>query len=78
MHPSPQHADVQGRLAKSSSQRITTALRGHDTSTATAESQNADALELAVELIELRYREYCARVELEILITEGGIGAGCL
>jgi hypothetical protein len=78
MHTSPQHEEVHGRLPRSSSQRITTALRGHDTSTPTAESQNADALALAVELIELRYGEYRARVELEILITEGGIEAGCL
>jgi hypothetical protein len=78
MYPSPQTADVHVRLAKPSSQRITTALCGHDTSTATAEWQDAEALELAEELIELRYREYCARLELEILITEGGIEAGCL
>jgi len=78
MQPSVLSADAHSRLAKSSSQLITTALRGHDTRNTTAESQNADAFEFAVELIELRYREYCARVELEFLITEGEIQAGCL
>jgi hypothetical protein len=78
MHTSPQHEDVLSRLARSSSQRIATALRGQLTSTPSTESQNPDALELAVELIELRYQEYCARVELEILIAEDRIGVGCL
>jgi hypothetical protein len=78
MHTSPQHEDVHGRLARSSSQRIATAIHGQLTSTPSTESQNPDALELAVELIELRYQEYCARVELEILIAEDRIGVGCL
>jgi hypothetical protein len=78
MHTSPQHEDVHGRLARSSSQRTATALRGRDTSTPSTESQNPDDLELAVELIELRYQEYCARMELEVLITEARIGVGCL
>jgi len=37
-------------------------------------SQERDTLELAVELIEMRYREYCAREQLEALIAEGGMG----
>jgi hypothetical protein len=78
MHTSPPHEDVHGRLARPSSQRITTAVCGHDTSTPLTESQNRDALKLAIELIDLRYHEHCARVELEVLITEGRIGVGCL
>lgn len=78
MHTSPQHEDAHSRLARSSSQRIATALRGHDASILSTESQYPDALELAVELIELRYQQYCARVELEILVTENRIGVGCL
>lgn len=37
-------------------------------------SQERDALELALELIEMRYQEHCARMELEALFAEGGMG----
>jgi thiamine pyrophosphokinase len=78
MHPSPQHEDVLRSLARSLPQRSTPALRDHDISIPSSESQNSDDLELAVELIELRYQDHCARMELEVLIVEGGIGVGCL
>jgi hypothetical protein len=39
-----------------------------------AESQNHAALVQAIEMIELRYEEHRARMELEALFAEGGMG----
>jgi hypothetical protein len=39
--------------------------------TAVILSEDPAALEVAIELIEMRYQQYCARMEMEALFTEG-------
>jgi hypothetical protein len=36
--------------------------------------QDLNALAVAVELIELRYQEHCARLNLEVLFADGEMG----
>jgi hypothetical protein len=36
--------------------------------------EDLNALAIAVELIEMRYQEHCARSNLEVLFADGGMG----
>jgi hypothetical protein len=74
MQTPPLHEDMRTRSVGPSSQRNTTVTRPKGTSALPTVSQERDALELALELIEMRYQEYCARMELEALFAEGGLG----
>jgi hypothetical protein len=74
MQTPPLHEDIGERVARSSSQRNTTVTCPQGTSALPIASQERDALELALELIELRYQEHCARMELEALFAEGRMG----
>ena len=73
MQTPPLHEDMRARSARPSSQRNTAVTRPQDTSALVTASQECDALEVAVELIEMRYQEHCARMELEALFAEGGM-----
>jgi hypothetical protein len=76
MQTPPLHEDMRTRSARSSSQRKrnTVVTRPQGTSVLLTASQERDALEVSLELIEMRYQEHCARMELEALIAEGGMG----
>jgi hypothetical protein len=81
MQTPPLHEDMRVRSARSSSQRSATVTRPQGASAlpqgASASlivSQEREALEVALELIEMRYQEHCARMELETLFAEGGMG----
>jgi hypothetical protein len=74
MQTPPLHKDIGARSVRSSSQRNTTVTCPQSTSALLVASQERDALELALELIDLRYEEHCARMELEALFAEGGLG----
>jgi hypothetical protein len=74
MQTPPLHEDIGARSARLSSQRNTTVTSPQGTSALLLASQERDTLELALELIELRYQEHCARMELEALFAEGGMG----
>ncbi len=66
------HEDIRARSVRWSSQRNTPLPQ--DTSALLAGSQDHAALAQAIELIELRYEEHRARMELEALFAEGGMG----
>jgi len=68
------HEDIRARSVRWPSQRNTTLRCPQDTSALLAESQNHAALVQAIELIELRYEEHRARMELEALFAEGRMG----
>lgn len=68
------HEDIRTQPVRWSSQRNTTRPCPQDTSALLAESQDLAALAQAIELIELRYEEHRARMELEALFAEGGMG----
>jgi hypothetical protein len=74
MQTPPLDEDMRARPARSSSRRNTTVTHPQGTSVLLVASQERDALELALELIEMRYQEHCARMELEALFAEGGMG----
>lgn len=74
MQTPPLDEDMRARSARLSSDRNTTVTRPQGTSALLVVSQERDAQELALELIEMRYQEHCARMELEALFAEGGIG----
>jgi hypothetical protein len=68
------HEDIRARSVRSSSQRNTKLPCPPDTRALLAESQDHAALEQAIELIEMRYEEHRARLELEAMFAEGGMG----
>jgi hypothetical protein len=74
MQTPPLHEDMRARSARPSSRRNTTVTPPKGTSELPIVSQERDALELAMELIEMRYQEHCARMELEALFAEGEMG----
>jgi hypothetical protein len=65
---------IRARSVRWSLQRNTTLPCPQDTSALLAGSQDHAALAQAIELIELRYEEHRARMELEALFAEGGMG----
>lgn len=74
MQTPPLHEEMRARSARSTSQRNITVTRPQGGSALQIGSQERDALELALELIEIRYREHCAHMELEALFAEGEMG----
>ncbi len=74
MQTPPLHENRRTRAARSLSQHNPAVTRPRGTSALPTVSQERDALELALELIEMRYQEHCARMELEALFAEGGMG----
>ena len=68
------HEDIRAPSVRWSSQRNATLPRPQATSELFAESQDHAALEQAMELIEMRYEEHRARLELEAMFAEGGMG----
>jgi hypothetical protein len=73
MQTSRFHEDAHGSL-RSSSKRNAAVTRPQGTPVLLTASQEREAVELSLELIETRYQEHRARMELEALIAEGEIG----
>lgn len=69
MQTPPSHDNLGTRSPRSSPRRNTPTSRPKDTSPILVE--DSTDLEVAIELIEVRYQEYCARVEMEALFAEG-------
>ena len=69
MQITPSHEDMRPGSPRVSSRRNTAEPHPHITPAVPAE--DPAALELAIELIEMRYQQYCARMEMEVLFTEG-------
>lgn len=74
MQTPPLDEDMRARSARLSSERNIPVTRPQGTSALLVVSQERDAQELALELIEMRYQEHCARMELEALFAEGVMG----
>jgi hypothetical protein len=61
--------NLRTRSPRSSPQRSTPESRPQGTSAILVE--DATDMDIAIELIEMRYQEYCARMEMEALFAEG-------
>lgn len=69
MQTPPSHENVRTRSPRSSPRRNTPG--SHPQGTPAMLVEDATDKEVAIELIEMRYQEYCARMEMEALFTEG-------
>jgi len=68
MQTPPSHENMRRRMTRSTPRRSAESSVQVGSAILTEESA---ALEVAIELIEMRYREYRARMEMEALFTEG-------
>ncbi len=66
--------DLRVRSAQALSRRSAPEPRRPQNCAISTEFQDLAALEVALELIEIRYQEHCARVNLEVLFAEGEMG----
>jgi hypothetical protein len=69
MQTPPSHENLRTHSPRSSPRRNTPASRPQGTSAILIE--DTTDMEVAIELIEMRYQEYCARMEMEALFAEG-------
>ena len=69
MQTPPSHENPRARSSRSSPRRNTPESRPQGTSAILVE--DATDMEVAIELIEMRYQEYCARMEMEALFADG-------
>lgn len=69
MQTPPSHEILHTRSPLSSPRR--NAPEPHPRTTHTVLIEDATDLEVAIELIEMRYQEYCARVAMEALFADG-------
>ena len=68
------HEDVRVLSHRTLSRRSAPEPRRSENCAVSTECQEAIALEVALELIEMRYQEHCARLNLEVLFAEGEMG----
>jgi hypothetical protein len=68
------HEDVRGQSDHALRPRSTPVSRPLETCAVSTECQDLPALEIAIELIEIRYQEHCARLNLEVLFADGEMG----
>jgi hypothetical protein len=69
MQTPPSHENLRTRSPRSSPRRGKPESRPQGTTAILVD--DATDVEVAIELIEMRYQEYCARTEMEALFTEG-------
>ncbi len=69
MQTPPSHENLRTPSPRSSPRSNTFESRPQDTSAILVE--DATDLVVAIELIEMRYQEYCARMEMEALFADG-------
>lgn len=69
MQTPPSHENLRTHSSRSSPRRNTPESRRQGTPAILVE--DGTDIELAIELTEMRYQEYCARMEMEALFTEG-------
>jgi hypothetical protein len=69
MQTPPSHENLHTRSSRSSPRRSTAESRVQATSAILIE--DTTDMQVAIELIELRYQEYCARMEMEAMFAEG-------
>jgi hypothetical protein len=74
MSTQPLHENVRALSAQTLSRRSALEPRRPENCAPSTESQDLLALEVALELIEMRYQEHCARLNLEVLFAEGEMG----
>ena len=68
------HEDLGVLSHRALSRRSAPKLRLSENCAVSTECQDVIALEVALELIEMRYQEQCARLNLEVLFAEGEMG----
>jgi hypothetical protein len=68
------HEDLGVLSHRALSRRSAPKLRLSENCAVSTECQDVIALEVALELIEMRYQEHCARLNLEALFAEGEMG----
>ncbi len=69
MQPPSTHESLRTHSPRSSPQRSTSELHPQGNSAILVE--DATDMDVAIELIEMRYQEYCARTEMEALFAGG-------
>jgi hypothetical protein len=74
MSMQPIHEDARVVAAHALWPRSTPAARPPANCAISTECQDVSALEIAIELIEMRYQEHCARFNLEVLFADGEMG----
>jgi hypothetical protein len=67
MQPPTSHENLRARSLRSSPRQSTPEPQG----TSAMLVEDATDMEVVIELIEMRYREYCARIEMESLFADG-------
>jgi hypothetical protein len=70
----PIHEDVRGQSVHASRPRMTPVPQPPENCEVSTDCQDLPALEMAIELIEMRYEEHCARLNLEALFADGEMG----
>lgn len=68
------HEDLRVLSHRALSRRSAPKPRRSENCAVSAECQDVTALEVALELIEMRYQEHCARLNLQVLFAEGEMG----
>ena len=68
------HEDLRVLSHRALSRRSAPNPRRSEHCAVSTECQDVIALEVALELIEMRYQEQCARLNLEVLFAEGEMG----
>jgi hypothetical protein len=68
------HEDLRVLSHRAVSRRSAPKPRRLENYAVSTERQDVIALEVALELIEMRYQEHCARLNLEVLFAEGEMG----
>ena len=67
------HEELRVLSAQLLSRRSPSEPRRLENCAVSTEFQDLNALAVAVELIEMRYQEHCARLTLEVLFADGGM-----